>query len=417
MGDFRSNTRLVICDGAHMVTRARAAGVAVMLWLAGLAGAQVAPPPAASRDAAGASAGGAAVRANQPLTVGVFLGQLKGQPIFVTDVLRPIDANLREVAAKSADPVDFEAAAKPLIRKSLGDLATDILVVSVAESKLTEQDKDRVQIILALEKSKLLASYGGVESAAERALGAMGSSIEHELRARRRGVIKRLYLEKYVWSQVVVTRQMVVDAYDKDPKRWQEGAAAELYILTLPVSRWLRAAPVNGEAGPVLANPTDLQIKEAETQALATGREIVGKLKAKAEFARLVEDYNSADEFRDKGGSRGMVSKGSMLDTKLEDFIFSLPANTIGEPYLNHESNFRDSTVRVVKVGEKRTARMVPFEEAEPVLYRELTRKQQEDRETQVLQKLQEGSLRELDALDRNSSWAVDAAVGRYVTK
>ena len=244
---------------------------------------------------------------------------------------------------------------------------------------------------LALQKSKLLARHGGVESAAERELQGFGSSIAREMRAERRHVIKQLHDEKYLWSQVVITREMTWNAYERDPKRWQQVAAVELYIITLPVTNWLRSESATGVKGPILANPTDLQIKDAENKALATGREIVAKLKAGAEFARLVEDYNSMDEFANRGGSRGLVSKGSMQDTKLEDFSFSLPTNTIGEPLLEHEPNFRDSTVRVIKVGQKKTARTVSFDEAEPTIFGELKLQQRQEMAQQEVLKLSQG--------------------------
>jgi hypothetical protein len=435
IADFRSNKRLAIFRGVIMATLVRGLGLSVLLICAGQAMGQVAPPtpviappaapapPAGGATAATRPSGAAApaasseVRGNQALTMNAMIGSLKGEPIFLTDIFRPIDGDLRELAATSASAAAFEAAAKPLIRNSLTELEREILIVSVAESKLTEQDKDRIQFFLEGEKKRLLASYGGVAAAAERALQAFGSSIARELRVRRRVVVTQLYREKYFWPLVVVTGDMVRNAYERDPKRWQEVAAVALSVLTLPVSNWLRSAPVNGERGPILANPTPQQIKDAENQALATGREIVDKLKAGADFARLVEDYDSADQFRSKGGSRGLISKGDMLDAKLEDYIFSLPANTIGTPYLDHHESFRDSTVRIIKVGPKKTARTVPFNEAEPVLFAELREQQRRELDAQEMAKLTAGALKELEVLERMLPVAVDAAVVRYAIK
>jgi hypothetical protein len=256
-----------------------------------------------------------------------------------------------------------------------------------------------------------------VEAAAERSLQAEGTSIARELRAKRRQVVTQLYRGKFFWPQVVVTGDMVRNAYERDSKRWQEVASVELAVLTLPVSDWLRGAPINGERGPILVNPTDQQIKDAENQALAAGREIVDKLKAGADFARLVEDYNSADEFRSKGGNCGTVSRGSRVDTKMEDYIFSLPANTVGAPYLDHHASFRESTVRVFKVGQKKTARTVPFDEAEPALFAELRDQQSRELYEQEMAKLTAGALKELEVLERMLPVAVDAAVARYATK
>src|SRR5438874_2400933 len=103
-----------------------------------------------------------------------------------------------------------------------------------------------------------------------------------------------------------------------------------------------------------------------------------------------------------------------MLNTKLEDYIFSLPPNTLAEPYLSHEPNFRDSTMRVIKVGEQKTARTIPFNEAQATLFAELKEQQISDLEVQEMAKLRAGSEKELKQLDDNLPVAVAVAEGRY---
>ena len=70
-------------------------------------------------------------------------------------------------------------------------------------------------------------------SAADRALAATGSSLSQEMAEARRHAIKELYFSKNLLPRIVVTRQMQLDAYEKDPKRWEQAATVELYT-----TRW-----------------------------------------------------------------------------------------------------------------------------------------------------------------------------------
>jgi hypothetical protein len=224
-----------------------------------------------------------------------------------------------------------------------------------------------------------------------------------------------MYVQKNLIPRVVVTGQMVHDAYDRDLQRWQQPAQVELYTLTLAVSDWLREPTVNGKKGAILANPTPEQIKNAEAQALALAKDIVAKIKGGADFARLVEDYESHDGARDYGGRVGFINRGSKVNKTEENFIFSLPANSIGEPLLLHETNFRDSSVVIVKIGKKTEARTVPFSEAQTQLKNDLSLAQLRVLQEEEFQKLSRGAA--IEGIEKMHDVAVDVAVTRYAMK
>jgi hypothetical protein len=233
--------------------------------------------------------------------------------------------------------------------------------------------------------------------------------------ARRRELIRQLYVQKNMIPRVVITQQMLRDAYDRDPQRWRQPAQVELYTLTLPVTRWLREPTANGRQGAVMANPTAEQIKSAESQALALANEIVAKLKAGADFGRLVEDYDSRDAARSYGGRVGMINRGSKVNRQEEDFVFALPADSIGEPLLLHEADFRDSSVVVVKIGKKVDARTIPFTEAQEQLTSELRTAQLRVMQDEELKKLSRGAA--VEGIDGMRDVAVDVAVTRYAMR
>jgi hypothetical protein len=371
----------------------------------------VSPRPEARTDDNGPLA---VVQANQTLTSNAMIGFVDAQPIFLNDLFRPIDADLRRLAATAKSLTDFERGARALIDNQIAQRKSDIVIVAATEAQLTDREKAVIDAQLALGRSKLIADHGGSMPAAERALAATGSSLDREMNDLRRGLIRQMHFERYLMPRIVITRQMLLDAYERDPKRWQQPAQIELFTITLAVKNWLREPSGTGSPGPFITNPTPQQIQAAEAQALAQGRRVVEQLKAGADFAALVEDNDSADGARSFGGRR-MISRGAQTNKQEEDYVFSLPANTIGEPLLLHEADYRLSSVVVAKVGQKTEARSIPFSEAQTVLGRELRSAQLRELQLQEMEKLDRGAA--IEAVDRMRDVALAAAVTRYAMK
>jgi len=382
----------------------------------------IAPPPAVPAPGrSGAGVVGAengplvSVQANQTMTTNALIGFVNDEPIFLNDLFRPIDADLRRLAATSRTLTDFRQTAGALINNQITQRISESLVVAVAEAQLTDQEKAWIEAHLALARSNLIADHGGSVPAADRALAASGSSVDKEMADQRRRWIKEMYIEKNVMPKVVVTRQMVLDAYEKDPGKWRQPAQVELYTSTPPIAKWLREPTADGTIGPILADPTPARIQDAETQTLDQAHEIIAKLKTGADFARLVEDYDSRDEARSTGGRTAGVHRGSRLNARLEDYVFSLPADTLGEPLLLRDPDFTKTTVVVARVGKKSEARTVPFEEAQTQITNDLRQAQLRELQQQEMDKLSRGAA--IEAVDRMRDVALDAAVTRYAMK
>ena len=383
----------------------------------------IAPPPAVPAPGRGTAATATAadagplvsVQANQTMTTNALIGFVNAEPVFLNDLFRPIDADLRRLAATARTLTEFKQSANALIASQLSQRVSESLVVAAAETQLTEQDKSRIEIYLALERSRLIADHGGSIPAADRALAATGSSVDKEMSDRRRAVVKDLYYQKNLSPHIVITRQMVLDAYEKDPKKWQQTSQVELYTITLPITKWLREPTATGAIGPIMANPTAEQIKAAETQALAQANEIVAKLKAGADFARLVEDYDSRDLARSNGGRTASVNRGSMVNTQLEEYVFSLPGGALGEPQLLRDPDFHNTTAVVARIGKKTEARTIPFPEAQAQITSDLRQAQLRELQQREMDKLARGAA--VEAVDRMRDVALDAAVTRYAMK
>lgn len=355
------------------------------------------------------------VRPNQTITTNAMIGFINAEPVFLNEIFEPIDADLRRLAGSVRNLSEFKQLAGSLIDNQLTQRKFESLVVAASETQMTAQDKSKVDMILAMERSKLIAEHGGSIPMADRALASKGSNVEKEMAQERRKLIREMYVQKNLIPRVVITGQMVHDAYDRDLQKWQQPAQVELYTLTLAVSDRLREPTVNGKRGAISANPTAEQIKNAEAQTLALAKEIVAKIKGGADFARLVEDYESHDGARDFGGRVGFINRGSKVNKKEEDFIFSLSENSIGEPLLLHETDFRDSSVVIVKIGKKMEARTVPFSEAQAQIKTDLNLAQLRILQEEEFQKLSRGAA--IEGIDKMRDVAVDVAVTRYAMK
>ena len=354
------------------------------------------------------------MQANQALTANALIGFVDAEPIFVNDLFRPIDADLRRLAATCKTLSEFERAARTLIANQITERQSEIVFAAAAEAQLTDRDKAYIDAHLALERSKLIAAHGGSVPAAERALAATGSSLDKEMTDARRRVIQGMYFERNLRPRIVITREMLLDAYEREREtKWKQPAQVDLYTITLAVTNWLREPTADGKRGPVMKNPTPEQIQAAETLALAQGRKIVEQLKAGADFAALAEDNESIDGKRSVGGRWGMINRGAKENKKEENFVFSLPANSIGDPLLLHEADFHDSSVVVAKIGRKTEARTILFSEAQEQIASDLRRAQLGELQVQEMQKLQRGAA--IEAVDRMHEVALEAAITRYV--
>ncbi|HVX83236.1 MAG TPA: peptidylprolyl isomerase [Phycisphaerae bacterium] len=351
------------------------------------------------------------VRADQPLTINALAGFVNAEPIFVQDVLRPIDKQLRQMAQSARTLNEFKQDAQPLIHAQLQNYIYEILMMSKAKATLTDEEKAGVDTYMRKMLHDLLADYGGSRALADQALRPQGSSVDREMTDLRRRLTWQVYMDKEISPRIVVTRQMVLDAYQRDPKRWQQQPELELFTISIPVARWLHAQTSDGTRGPLIANPTPEQVKSAESQAMAAADDVVKQLKNGADFAQLAEDY-SADKRANAGGRFPHVKRGDLADKRIEDYAFSLPANTLGQPQLLKSPDPTQSAVVVIKVGQKQEGRTIPFAEAQQQIAAELHDQQRTQLQAEFLTKLE--ATTPVENENRMEDMAMDVAVSRY---
>jgi hypothetical protein len=362
----------------------------------------------------------APLRANQSLTMNALLGFVNGEPVFVDSLLRPLDEQLRSMSKKARDLSQFKQAARNIIEGQLQSTVSDILITSSAKAAMTEEDKGKLDMLMAKIRHDLIAKHGGSRAMAEQALRAQGSTVESEIADQRRHLTVQLYIQKQIRPKIVVTRQMVVEEYQRNPKSWQQESELELFTITLPVSRWLPREPgEGGKLGPVKKDPTSAEVQQAKAAALAKARELTAQLKASdnpvALFAQLAEDNQSIDGRGTKGGRTPNVKRGSLASTELENYVFSLPAKTVGEPFMIDDKDPMRMRVVVNGVGEKKEPRTVTLSEAQQEIRGRLEQQQYKQLSNAYMESLYDQAA--IERRDNMIDTALDAAVARYASQ
>lgn len=376
-----------------------------------MAGALWASVPAAPGQTASAPSGEkdplVPLTPNQALPMNALLGLVNGDPIFVQDILRPIDGDLTKLAKSARNLSDFKSQAYDLIRRQVNTQISDRLTMQKAKSALSDEDNQRVEIMMNKVRHDLLTQYAGSEAMADQALRARGSSLEKELNDKKREFIRKIYLQRTLWPRITVTRANILNYYETHIKDFTFDAEVDLYTITIPVDRFLR-----GPDGKRVVNPSAEQVKQATDAAMAKARDLITQIKGGADFAMLAED-NSIDNQKRNGGRWPRTRKGSLAREEVEKAAFSLPANGLAEPVYLPEPDPAKARVVIVKVGDVQPARVTPFAEAQRDIEARL-------RESQWIKLMREFSDKlAADAavegtMERMIDTATEVAVSRY---
>lgn len=367
----------------------------------------------------------APITPNTPMTMDALLGSVNGKPVFVEDVLRPIDGELRNMAAnlqkKNRTLSDFRQDARELISRQVQGLIDDILLANAANESLSEDDRQRIEPIMNRIRKEILTQNGGSEALADHALRLRGSSLEKELDDKRRAIVRQLFLNKTLIPKVQVTRQQIMAEYNLHlADQFTKPTEIELFTITVPVAKFLPQMDDPDPAHPGRKIPrldaSAAEVAEALNMATERARELLKQLKAGADFATLAAD-NSADPHGIKDGGRWpTLKRGDLKWQTLEDAAFALKANTYGDLVVINRDDPMQAGVVILKTGDVTPGHVIPFGEVQEALDRKLR-----DAQFNVLTSDYIRGLREKGAMEttveRMIDTATQAAISRYVSQ
>jgi hypothetical protein len=362
----------------------------------------------------------ATVTPEEALAIDALLTTINGEPIYAKDVIRPLDAEFKAMARQMAEqkrPLrDFRAAAEARLFLAMQETVRNILMYSAAKDALGEDEIRRVDVVMNAEEKKILAQFKGSRALADASLRANGSSLDRELIFRRRQLTVALYQHKVLVPQINVRRRDVTEEYEANIARYTVVPEVDLHVIRIHVSDFLKDAE-----GKPLANPTEAQIKDAESKAWAEAKAIHKRLKDGAEFStEAARNINSDPRGKTQGGHYPHEKLKSWKWKELAEKAFAAESHSILEPFpaVDPKGDPKQSVVFVLKVGEVVKGRVKSFEEVQEEITHQLQQEQEAALDKIMVHKLYEKSaIDNKDELQRVIETVTKVVVARYAVK
>jgi peptidyl-prolyl cis-trans isomerase SurA len=324
------------------------------------------PPPAAQP---GAGQPGAAQPAPRPapkkpskpgqkLVVDKVVAIVNDAVILHSELMRrvaPLTADLDEVA----DPRERKRRQDKLKGQVLDEMVNEELIVqSAGESKLDVSAKEVQNALEEIKKQNKLDDNQLAE--ALRMQGYTMSSYRTDVR---RQILRMRATNMLVRPRVTVTDDDVRARYDAMSRR----SAA---VKRIKLRHILVALP---------EKPTETQIADAKRKAT----DLMEKVRAGADFARLAADSSDDEQTKFSGGELGWIERGS-IDTEWEVIVFAMNKGEVRGPITGPRG------LHVFQVTEVERNQQKPFAQMKEQLRNEIFRKEMERQTKLWLEELRE---------------------------
>lgn len=148
------------------------------------------------------------------VTVNAMIGQVNGRPVFASDVLEPLDAQLAALGSTQPRKTFYQMSQK-LIADRLYQIVFDSLFLGEAQRKFSEQEIFRVNIIMKLNREELIRKWGaGSEAKAQKTIvERTGKTIEETLQSVRHRLLIRKYQDETLFPRISVSRRDIERYY------------------------------------------------------------------------------------------------------------------------------------------------------------------------------------------------------------
>lgn len=170
------------------------------------------------------------------LLVGGLIGQINGRPIYVEDFFAPLASELANKGRMMSRP-EFARAAKILIEDRLIQMIRSELLLSEAESSLTEEQRMGLLYWLKKKREDVVRQSGGYEGAAQgRALQQSGVGLDEMLQTEKENELVQAKLREEIVSRIHVSSRDVARYYRTHPEEFDPPAGIQLRLIFVPVS-------------------------------------------------------------------------------------------------------------------------------------------------------------------------------------
>lgn len=166
---------------------------------------------------------GAAVSTETPLPVvaassrlvlvDAMIGQVNGEPIYAKMIFKAIEEELSALA-QQVSRVEFGTKARRVIRRNLESVIAKRLLLDEAGRELSGKQQLALPDFLAELREQTIRQFGrGVQTLADEALRAQGSSLDERMEEKREEVLVGIYLQQKIRPQVSVSRRDIRNYY------------------------------------------------------------------------------------------------------------------------------------------------------------------------------------------------------------
>ena len=301
----------------------------------------------------------------------------------VQEVLDPIRAKLQE-AAESMSPPEYRRFMFSELQRRVVHLVNVLLAYDEAKLEITEEMEPAItKAVDETEQSRINAEFGGRFSRYQAYLEANGQS-RKDVRARlRREMLVRQYLkDKFLPLIRKPTRRELVKYYEKNPDEFAEPLRTEMFLIDVPYWSFLKDIPTKDRRTiwPKLRGPKRLEARRAAVDHMDRARK---ELESGIPFDAVARSYSFGPN-AGKGGAWGLVSPGGLTGrwAQAGEVLFELEPGAVSDVTRTEEG------LLLVKAGKRHDKRVIPFLEAQPVIEAKLVKQQENELETQMLNKL-----------------------------
>lgn len=199
-------------------------------WGAGSAS----PVSPASPALATASNAAAPARGGRWYTVDAMVGQVNGESVYASEVLNPIDGQLRALS-QSVRPREFVEQASRLVRGQLDQVVLDRLILAEAEAQLSLDEQARLRMIMADIRAELVRKHG--QGSAELADGVLqektGFGLDQTLRRERQKLLIGTYQQRHVMPKIDVSRADIEREYESNLEMYRPHPARTVRMIVV----------------------------------------------------------------------------------------------------------------------------------------------------------------------------------------
>lgn len=206
----------------------------------------------------------------EPAIVESLIGQINGRPVFASEILEPLNDQLRAEATKAKERREFRQVAGRLIAESVWRLVKDELILAEARASLSPEQKQGLFFLLSKLQEDVVSQQRGSAVAADEALrSGSGQSLQQAAKDRLNRELILNELRQRVAPRVIVTPRQIAQEYERNFDKYNPRPVAVYRLVVMDLSN---AAAVERVRDELAAGRSFDEIADSDVNLLAKAK-------------------------------------------------------------------------------------------------------------------------------------------------